>query len=186
MTTLMLTARQRNVLNLLLMVQRKGFGAGVLSGLCVCVFLKMLLDLPRERTWKMGPIKRLEDFDPVFFQESFRFTQGEFTEILSSMRDLDGDLLVDDNGDPRLLKRIGKTPADYMRCWADSVLMILLRRLARPAAWVDLQVLIGGTRTALSRIFTDMVHLVSVWYGPLVSDDVQHFDNEGLRGNLEN
>ncbi len=41
------------------MVQRKGFGAGVVSGLCACVFLQMLLDLPHERTWKMGPIKRL-------------------------------------------------------------------------------------------------------------------------------
>ena len=79
MTTLILTPRQRKVQDLLLMVQRKGFGAGVLSDLRACVFLKMLLDLPRERTWKMGPIKRLEDFDPVFFQESFRFTQGEFT-----------------------------------------------------------------------------------------------------------
>jgi hypothetical protein len=118
----------------------------------------------------MGPIKRLKDFDPVFFQESFRFTPGDFTEILSSMRDLDGDLLVDDNDNPRILRRIGKTPADYIRCWTDSVLMILLLRLARPVAWVDLQGLIGGSRTALSRIFTHMVHLVSVRYGPLVSD----------------
>jgi hypothetical protein len=31
----------------------------------------MLLDMPRERTWKMGPIKRMEEFDPVFFQETF-------------------------------------------------------------------------------------------------------------------
>jgi hypothetical protein len=44
MTTLMLTAHQRKVQDLLLMVQRKGFGTGVLSGLCTCVFLQMLLD----------------------------------------------------------------------------------------------------------------------------------------------
>jgi hypothetical protein len=36
------------------MVQRKGFGAGVVSDLSACVFLQMLLDLPREHTWKMG------------------------------------------------------------------------------------------------------------------------------------
>ncbi len=51
-----------------------------------------VVDLPRERTGAMGPIKRLEDFDPVYFRETFRFTPGEFTEILSNMRDLDGDL----------------------------------------------------------------------------------------------
>jgi hypothetical protein len=121
----------------------------------------------------MGPIQSLEDFDPVFFQESFRFTQGEFTEFLSSMRDLDGDLLVDDNDNPRMLKYIVKTPADYMRYRADSALMILQCHLTRPTSWVDLQVLIGGVRAALSRIFTHMVHLlhlVSVRYGPLVSN----------------
>ena len=88
------------------MVQCKGFGVDVVSGLCACVFLQMLLDLSRERTWKMGPIKRMQEFDPIFLQETFRFSQGEFTEILSSMRDLHGDLLVDGNGDPRLLRRI--------------------------------------------------------------------------------
>ena len=94
MTTLMVggAGRARNLQDLVFMVQRKGLGAGVVSGLRACVFLQMLLDLPRERTWKMGPIKRMEEFDPVFFQETFRFSQGEFTEILSSMRDMDGDL----------------------------------------------------------------------------------------------
>ena len=108
MTTLMLTARQRNFQDLLFLVQRKGFGAGVIACLRTCVFLQLLLDLPRERTGKMGP--------------------------------------------------------------ADSALMILLRRLARPSAWVDLQGVLGGSRTALSRIFTHMLNLVWVRYGPLVSD----------------
>jgi len=73
MTTLMVTGagRTRNLQD-----QRNDFGAGVVSGLCSCVFLQMLLDLPRERTWKMGPIKRMQDFDPIFFQETFRFSQG--------------------------------------------------------------------------------------------------------------
>jgi hypothetical protein len=134
MTTLMVTGagRARNLQDVVFMVQRKGFGEGVVAGLRACVFLQMLLDMPRERTWKMGPIKRMEEFDPIFFQETFRFSQGEFTEILSGMRDLDGELLVDANGDPRLLRRIGQTPKDYMRCWSDSALMILLRRLSRP------------------------------------------------------
>ena len=171
MTTLMLAGRPRNLQDLVFTVQSKGFGAGVVSGLRACVFLQMLLDLPRERTWKMGPIKRMEEFDPVFFQETFRFSQGEFTEILSSMRDMDGDLLVDANGDPRLLRRIGKTPKEYMRCWADSAFMIP-HRLARPSVWVDLQVVLGGSRTSLSRIFTYMLNLV--WVFPPHPANLRH------------
>jgi hypothetical protein len=92
MTTLMVTGagRTRNLQD-----QRNDFGAGV-----------VLLDLPRERTWKMGPIKRKQEFDPIFFQETFRFSQGEFTEILSNIRDLDGDLSVDGNGDPGLSRHL--------------------------------------------------------------------------------
>jgi hypothetical protein len=97
MTTLMVdgTDRARHLQDLVFMVYRKDLGAGVVSGLHPCVFLQMLLDLPREITWKMGPIKSMEEFDPVFFQETFRFSQGEFTEILSIIRDMDVDLLVD-------------------------------------------------------------------------------------------
>ena len=94
-----------NFLQVLLMLQCSA--SKLMTTLMVVgVFLQMLLDLPRERTWKMGPIKRMQEFAPIFFQETFRFSQGEFTEILSSMRDLHGDLLVDGNGDPRLLRRI--------------------------------------------------------------------------------
>ena len=77
----------------------------------------------------MFDIKCMEEFDPLFFQKSFRFTQDKFTEILSRMRDLDDDLFVDDNDNPHLIKSISKTPADYMRCWTDNALMILLLRL---------------------------------------------------------
>ena len=56
MTTLMVSGAglTRNLQDLVFMVERKGFGAGVVSGLRACVFLQMLLDLPRERTWEMG------------------------------------------------------------------------------------------------------------------------------------
>ena len=47
MTTLMVAGAGRtlNLQDLVFMVQHKGFGAGVVSGLCACVFLQMLLDL---------------------------------------------------------------------------------------------------------------------------------------------
>ena len=69
MTTLMLSGRQRNLPHLLLMFQRKGFGAGIISTLSACGFLEMLLHLPRERTGAMGAIKNMHDFESVLFQE---------------------------------------------------------------------------------------------------------------------
>ncbi len=44
MTTLMVgsVGRARNLQDVVFMVQRKGFGAGVVSGLRVCVFLQMM------------------------------------------------------------------------------------------------------------------------------------------------
>jgi hypothetical protein len=73
MTTLMVAGagRTRNLQDLVFMIQCKDFCAVVVSVLCPCVFLEMLLDLPREHTWKMGPIKRMQEFDPIFFQETF-------------------------------------------------------------------------------------------------------------------
>ena len=159
MTSLM-TGHQHNIPGVFLMLLRKVFGAGVVSGLCACVFLQML--------WTCHePINRMEELDDVFYQETFRFAKGEFTEILSNMRDLDGDLLVDENGNPRLLRHIGKTPREYIRCWSDNVVMILLCRLSRPPPWVDLLVVFDGSRDTLSHIFTDMVLLVWTRYGPL-------------------
>jgi hypothetical protein len=73
MTTFMLTGRQHNFQDVLFLVERKDFGTGVITCPRTCVFLQLLLDLPRERTWKMGPIKHVEVFDPVFFRETFRF-----------------------------------------------------------------------------------------------------------------
>ncbi len=66
--------------------------------------------------------------------------------------------------------KLGKTRQDYIRCWSDITLMILLRRLSRPSSWVTLQGELGGSRAALSRIFTHMVHLVWVRYGSLVGN----------------
>ena len=62
MSTLMLTARQRSLPDLLFLVQRKGFGAGVIACLRTFVFLQLLLDLPRERTGALAK-KRMSTCD---------------------------------------------------------------------------------------------------------------------------
>jgi hypothetical protein len=57
MTTLMVggAVRARNLQDVVFMVQWKGFGTGVVSVLCACVFLHMLLDLLASAPGKWGP-----------------------------------------------------------------------------------------------------------------------------------
>ncbi len=83
MTTLMVSGadRTRNLQDLVFMVHREGFGAGVVSVLRACVFLEMLLDLPHDRTWKMGPNKHMEEFDPIFFQGTFNFRKHSISSF---------------------------------------------------------------------------------------------------------
>ena len=50
MTTLILTGHQHNLQDLFLMVYHKVFDTGVVSGLCACVLLQMLLDLSRKHS----------------------------------------------------------------------------------------------------------------------------------------
>jgi hypothetical protein len=69
-----------------------------------------------------------------------------------------------------MMRRIGSSKRDYMRCWSDSALMLLFRRLSRWCALCDLQILLGGSRAGLSRVFRFMLTMVSGRYGKLVSD----------------
>ena len=86
----------------------------------------------------------MTDFD-VTFQEQFRFTKTEFLVILSNMQDQNGADLTDEAGLPVMIHRIGSSKRDYIRCWSDSALMVLLRRLSRWCAMCDLQILLGGS-----------------------------------------
>jgi hypothetical protein len=116
------------------------------------------------------PLCRPLDFDPVTFKEQFRFNHAEFQELMSSLCDLDGHSLADANGNPRLLRRIGKHSKDMIACWADSALLVFLRRFSRHAAWMDLQMILGGSRAELSRIFSYMMRMLYKRYAPLVRD----------------
>ncbi len=77
---------------------------------------------------------------------------------------------MDAQGRAVLLRRIGKHPKDMITCWADSALLVFLRRFVRPAAWMDLQVILGGSRAELSRVFTYMMNMIYKRYAPLVRD----------------
>ena len=131
---------------------------------------RRLLRLPRARSVKKTPLKRMTDFDDVTFQEQFRFTKAEFLVILRNMQDKNGAHLADEAGLPVMMRRIGSSKRDYMRCWSDSALMVLLRRLSRWCALCDLQILLGGSRSGLSRVFRFMLTMVNGRYGKLVSN----------------
>jgi hypothetical protein len=112
----------------------------------------------------------MDGFDEVQFKEHFRFSKAEFRVILSNMLDSDGGQLVDDVGLSVMSHRIGRKPRDFVQCWSDTALMILLRRLSRWCALCDLQILLGGSRSTISRIFRFMLTTVNQRYGDLVSN----------------
>ncbi len=107
---------------------------------------------------------------PHYFQEQFHFTKTEFLVILSNMQDQNGADLTDEAGLPVMMRSIGSSKRDYIRCWSDSTLMVLLSRLSRWCALCDLQILLGGSRSGLSRVFRFMITMVNTRYGKLVSN----------------
>ena len=70
---------------------------------------RRLLRLPRARSVKKTPLKRMTDFDDVTFQEQFRFTKAEFLVILRNMQDKNGAHLTDEAGLPVMMSRIGSS-----------------------------------------------------------------------------
>jgi hypothetical protein len=126
-----------------------------------------LMNLPRRRTPSKGPIKLPDDFSDVEFLEQFRFRKTDFFEILSCLRLGDERKLLE-NGMPIRL-RYGEA-GHYGWVWSDQALMDFLPRLATPSRWVDLQYIIGGSRTKLSAVFNFMLEALYARYASLVCD----------------
>ena len=84
----------------------------------------------------------MDGFDEVQFKEQFRFIKTEFRVILSNMLDSDGGKFVDDVDLTVMIHRIGHKTHDFVQCWSDTTLMILLHRLSRWCALCDLQILL--------------------------------------------
>jgi hypothetical protein len=73
-------------------------------------------------------------------------------------------------GLPVMMRRIGSSKRDYIRCWYDSAHMVLLRCLSRWCALCDLQILLEGSRSGLSRVFRFILTMVNRRFGKLVSN----------------
>ena len=126
-----------------------------------------LLTLPRRRTTTKGPIKQPDHFSSIEFVEQFRFRKAHFWEILGQLRLTNGQKLMD--GDSIQLLKYGEE-GHYGYVWADQALMVFLRRFATPSRWVDLQYILGGSRTKLSAVFNFMVTELYAVYSPLICD----------------
>ena len=131
----------------------------------------MLFPNKRHELFTCGQEKPLclpGDFCPLVFKE--KFTHDEFKEILSCLCGLRGNSLVDDQGNTVLLRNIGKHPKDMITCWADSPLLVFLRRFVRPVVWIDLQLILEGRKTEFSRVFQYMMNMLYKRYDPMVCD----------------
>jgi hypothetical protein len=126
-----------------------------------------LATLPYLRSVSMGPLKTPNDFDHVQFVEQFRFRKQHFYQILTSLRDDSGQYMMQD-GEPIQLKFGQKRHTIYAR--ADSALMVVLRRLAFPARWCDLQFVLGGSRSTLSATFNFMIDLLYRRYSRMATE----------------
>jgi hypothetical protein len=62
----------------------------------------------------------MKDFEDVTFQEQFHFTKSEFLVILSNIQDQNGLDLTDEEGLPVMMRRIGSSKCDHIRCWSDT------------------------------------------------------------------
>lgn len=125
-----------------------------------------VLCLPYRRSTKRMELKGPDAFTEVEFLEQFRFRKPHFFRILSCLKDFNGCYLMSNNQPIRLC--IGAT-GKAIRVRADKALMVLLRRLAYPCRWIDLQFILGGSRTELSDTYNYMLELMHLRYSRLTS-----------------
>lgn len=144
----------------------------LLQRLCVAMCLVLrhgvrLLSIPRLRSRSHGAFKSMEVFTSEEFLEQFRFRKEHFFQILEAIKDEHGRPLAID-GVPSMLSfgRSGHTT--WIR--SDHAMMIMLRRLAFPCRWCDLQMLLGGSRTVLSDAYNYMTNILFDRYSNLICD----------------
>ena len=123
------------------------------------------------RSTSKGPVKEPADFTELEFREQFRFRKAHFFRILNSLQDDQGRAMMSEEGPITLRYARAK---DKGKRWstmrADKALMILLRRMAAPCRWCDLQLILHGSRTGLSDCFNYMLSTVHARYSPITCD----------------
>ena len=118
--------------------------------------------IPRQQSPTCGDYKNPEDFDSSSFYEQFRFRKAHFWMFLQAIRWTLAD------GRPIVIKFGRKHHRYTMR--SSNLLMIFLRRLAFPARWVDLNLILGGSTTTSSMAYNFVLcHFYST-YVPLIQD----------------
>ena len=111
---------------------------------------RLLLSTPRDHSATYVPLRFPIDFHESEFRDHFRFSRDDFFRLLSAMHlanlnDVRGPRYM------RICRRLVRT---------DWALMVLLKRMASPAAYKDLRFVVGGTKTALCVTFLWMLERV--------------------------
>ena len=121
-----------------------------------------LATLPRQGDAHGGPYKEMSDYhDSTFFQQ-FRFRKHHFWIFLQALH------WTDAAGFPITIKCGTKNHESVLR--AHHVLMILLRRLAFPSRWCNLNLILGGQSSASSPAFNWALNFFFRKYVPLIQD----------------
>lgn len=96
---------------------------------------------PLDHIWPTASI-----LDGRTFEEQFRLTKGEFSELFRALR-MPERLCI-----RQRIDRAGRSRNEYIA--SESGLLLLLRRLAYPARFCDLESFFGHDVSTLSRVFT--------------------------------
>jgi hypothetical protein len=118
--------------------------------------------LPRQQSRSQGEYKGPDHFDDSSFYEQFRFRKTHFWMFLQAI----GWTLAD--GAPVLL-RFGKKGHRYTIA-AHHVMMVFLRRMAFPARWCDLNIILGGSTTTNSDAYNFTLCHIYTRFVPLVQN----------------
>jgi hypothetical protein len=129
-------------------------GLATLAALAACA--------PRTRVRATRrPQQRLADLSAIVFRSRYRFRREHVQKMLGALD------LLDQQGRPVLL-RVGKTRAQLL--WADTALMIVLRRLATASRWDDLIEEMGCSRTLLSAGFIYLIDYIYAGFAARLND----------------
>ena len=140
----------------------------ILAMRCASVLAEMLdvnatlANLPRQQPITCGRYKEPDEFDDSTFLSQFRFRKEHFWMFLQALR------WTDAAGRPKTIK-FGKRLHQY-NMPSHYILMILLRRLAFPARWVDINLILGGAASTSSSAYNFALCYFFQHYVPLITD----------------
>ena len=124
---------------------------------------KALQPRSQQKAGDFDPPQSMHHFSDEKFYENFRFHKLDFLRILRNLKWLKADGVT-----PKKIKVGPKGHRQNMK--ADWLLMVVMRRLARPCAVVDVCEICGGGRTEVTKAINYALNVLYGRYGKDLSD----------------